>query len=510
MLFSKYTHQFKYDDFSKSISTKSKISSLSAIVFLSALILGSVVAMPYQQAFAATPGPFVVTFTVDSGSQITLNWTTPTDGGFPPLKVQIQRNLNGAGFLPLLGTPTVPFQSTYTDNTLTLGDSVRYLVRVCNSNGSPGEFSTQVTAPIVTFDPAPSATPVAVSGGGSGCDDCSPPTLGYDSFGKKLVDNGFTYNGQATDAKLFFTPFPLITVEIGKENIAELKIYDDSGPEKIQHVSLGFGLATGEYMSQSNAVINYDIDFQGNGVVSQDDPENAIDDDTLRVLTEKVKCTDSSNDERCLLVTIFHTFRAPLEFNIVGTDIWDSKRNTWQNLFNHGIHIVGDSMNPPKEYDGIFKGKIFHLFETSKTTAVDESGNNWTLKYGIWNMDYIPIVKSDPEFINGDKVWSINHVNEKSSQTLSDVSEYDRNHSKFAQVKDGQILIAESLMKELCPDCLDEPYDKINNIIYYKISDNKKILYKNQLGDKLNFEANKASKLLSEIFERQYPDIVQD
>jgi hypothetical protein len=367
------------------------------------------------------------------------------------------------------------------------------------TNGIGTSAPSNIPAPVVT--PLPGAAPLSTSDGGNGCTDCVPPTLGYDHTGRKLVDNGFTYNGKATDAELFFTPYPLINVDIGSENIAELKIYENSGQQAIAHISLGFGLATGQYMSHSNAVINYDIDFEGNGVISQTDPENAIDDDSLRVETENVQCTDSSIDEDCMLVRIYHTFRAPLDFDIVGTDVWDTNRNTWQNLFNHGIHIVGDSMNPPKEYDGIFKGHIYHLTETSKTTAIDEYDGTWTLEYGVWNKDYVPTVKNDPDVLNDDKIWAINHVlNEKSAQDLLDVFGYDRNHSKFVQVKDNQLLISKTLMKELCHDCLDQSYEKINDIFYYEFSDiEKEALYKNQLDSKLNFEANKALNLLSEI-----------
>ena len=54
--------------------------------------------------------------------------------------------------------------------------------------------------------------------GGSECDDCTPPTLGYDEYGARLLDGGFSYNGLASDVEYFFTPYPLIESEVGKEN----------------------------------------------------------------------------------------------------------------------------------------------------------------------------------------------------------------------------------------------------------------------------------------------------
>ena len=30
----------------------------------------------------------------------------------------------------------------------------------------------------------------------------------------------------------------------------------------------------------------------------------------------------------------------------MGTDVWDVERNAWQNYFNHGIRVTGESLNP--------------------------------------------------------------------------------------------------------------------------------------------------------------------
>jgi hypothetical protein len=332
---------------------------------------------------------------------------------------------------------------------------------------------------------------------GGGCTDCTPPILGYDGTGKKLVDGGFTYNGKVSDVNYFFTPYPQVTAEIGKENVAKLKIYEDSGPEQVRHIALGFGLAKGEYMSQSNAVIVYDIDFEGNGVISQIDPENAIDDNTLRIERENVKCTALSVDDKCLLVTIYHTFRAPLAFDIVGTDVWDDKNNSWQNFFNHGIHIVGDSMNPPKEYDGINKGVVYHLTQTSKTTAVDDLGNAWSLEHDLWNMDFKSVIRHDADIINGDKVWAVEHLlGENAPADMYTLFSYDRNHSMFAQVKDGQLLVAQSLIHKSCPHCADEPYDKINDIFYYEMPEFLKRSENPELIAKIQYEIERANDTL--------------
>ena len=190
--------------------------------------------------------------------------------------------------------------------------------------------------------------------GSSECDDCTPPTLGYDQYSAKLVDAGFAYNGLASDVEYFFTPYPLIESEVGKENTVVLRIYENEGPQNVSHAALAFGLRSGEVISESRAVINYDIFFDGTGEVSAIDPDGAIDLDTLSAEHETVQCSPGSELE-CLQITIKHTFRAPLEFDIVGTDVWDTQRNSWQNYYNHGIKISGEPLDgrPGIEADGL-------------------------------------------------------------------------------------------------------------------------------------------------------------
>ncbi len=256
--------------------------------------------------------------------------------------------------------------------------------------------------------------------GGSECDDCTPPTLGYDQYGAKLVDAGFAYNGLASDVEYFFTPYPLIESEVGAENAVVLKIYENEGPQNVSHAALAFGLRSGEVISESRAVINYDISFDGAGTVSVIDPDGAIDLDTLAAEHETVQCSPGSELE-CLQITIKHAFRAPLEFDIVGTDVWDSQRNSWQNYYNHGIKISGEPLDgrPGIEVDGMVLHPISpdstnrdvmmspdgHLFKLSPDGRYEPLSNQSRLYHDIDESMYlyrgVPMQgydRSDPEF----------------------------------------------------------------------------------------------------------------
>ena len=313
---------------------------------------------------------------------------------------------------------------------------------------------------------------------GSGCSgDCEEPTLGVDSRGTRIVSDGFAYNGHSVDVERFFTPYPLITVDVGRENKAEFKIYENGGPENIRHFTFAFGLAKDQIISESKAMVELDIDFDGTETLTVTDPENAL--DNVRTETKNISC-DGGPQENCLGITIYHTFRTPLDFNIIATDVWDKKRNPWQNYYNHGIEVVGESMNPPSKYTGIHRGQTYELTETTKTTAVDGTGSSWSLKYGKWEKDYTAPPKIEDKLsMNG----------------------YTRDNSKFEIYKRGQQLLAESKLLELCPECFDSPYGELDDVFYYQLPDRFSKLENPLIKQQMIADAEKAQLASQRLFQ---------
>lgn len=420
------------------------------------------------QPCGVSPASPTLPCTVTPGS-VTGNFTfgapNPTDGTFTAQWTSnsvLVLTFSSIGTTPTLSTSDVrPSSSTNIGpfNNATVGGENSVM-----ANSGPqtlsGDFGLFVAA--------------TVSSRGGGCDNCESPTLGIDENGKRIVDNGFTYNGNPIDVERYFTPYPLVTVSVGKQNVAEFKIYDDQGPDNISHLELAFGLAKGELIGKSKAVINWDRTFDGVETVTLDDPENVL--DKIKVTTSEGYCSDESQ-QKCLIVKVTHTFRAPLDFNILGTNVWDVKRNAWQNYYNHGIEVVGDSLNPPKEYTGINKGHIYHLTETSKTTAIDEFGNSWSLEYGTWSMDYI--------------------MQEKIQDTSSIMT---REHSEFPKYKETQANNAIEQLLVLCPTCLVS-YADFEDSTTFEYSEridrmNDSVLQKNMVA-----ESEKAQEILTFILD---------
>jgi len=106
---------------------------------------------------AVTTGNFAVpdqitdlALMVVAGNQVSLSWSIPADNGLPISKYKVYRSLNGAPGAPLeslLGDAVI----SYTDATLSPGDTATYGVRAFNSLG-PGPFSNIPTAVTTSGD----------------------------------------------------------------------------------------------------------------------------------------------------------------------------------------------------------------------------------------------------------------------------------------------------------------------------------------------------------------------
>lgn len=349
-----------------------------------------------------------------------------------------------------------------------------------NNLGHAGDAatSTQLTGtPTLTGD---FGLFVAVStGSGSGCSgDCAPPTLGVNNKGLKLVDKGFSYNGKSVDVKHYFTPYPLITTDVGAKNAAVFKIYENMGPQNISHFALAFGLAKGEIFVDSKAVIEWDQAHNGKQTVTVTDPENALDD--VRVQTHLGPCRmESVLSMDCLYIVVYHTFREPLDFNMISTNVWDSDRNSWQNYYNDGLLIQGESINPPSQYVGIHHGHLVVLTETGKNTAIDEDGNTWTFDK-TWTMDY----KSKKKVVDGATTKWI-----------------DRNNAWFEIYKKGQELVAQEKLNEILGAEL-KYYDSLEDpkTIFFEFTKRSEDF---ELQQRINKEKYDAYQLFKNLFDVQ-------
>lgn len=286
--------------------------------------------------------------------------------------------------------------------------------------------------------------------------DCTPPTLGVIVDGKRIVDNGFSYNGNAVDVEYFYTPYPLITVSVGEENVTVLKIYEDQGPDNIKHVELAFGLGKSEIIGDSKAVIEWDRKFDGTETITVFDPENALED--VRVETNVGECGTTFSNAECLIVIIYHTFREPLDFNMVGTYVWDFRRNGWQNYFSgmtqDDINLINTAHDVGFELlsDGQYEDAIAHFKKVLELDSanVDVLNNIGTAFLYLENYDqakeyFIQTLNVDPNntlALTNMAVVLFNQYNYESSlQFVNKALEIDEENPNTLGLK--SILLAE-------------------------------------------------------------------
>ncbi|WP_052347728.1 ice-binding family protein [Candidatus Nitrosotenuis chungbukensis] len=231
---------------------------------------------------------------------------------------------------------------------ITLGSTVVMDGRIL-SNGAvttTGFFDT-ITAPLVTIAPPLDIVDVTSR---SDCDDCIPPTLGLDSNNFRRVDLGFSYNGHSSNVGPFLTPLTLRTTEVGAVNKAVFKIFEEDAPDEVRHFDLIFGLAKGQVLGDSKVMIELYRSWDEINTVNVIDPEHALKD--VRVETSEGPCrADAVFKNDCLIVTVYHTFRTPLEFNIMATNVWDEHRNARQNYFTPGVKVVESITEPEPELE---------------------------------------------------------------------------------------------------------------------------------------------------------------
>ena len=249
------------------------------------------------------------------------------------------------------------------------------------------------------------------------------PTLGSDRYGNNYVDNGFTFNDFVTDVENFKTHMPLQTLQVGELNTVILKIYDDRGSDKIEHVEIAFGLDSKEYASQSDNKIIWTQNFRGEQSIIENDSDNLLMD---------VSAAGESNG-KILEVTFNFAFREPMDKSKIGVVVWDQDKRSRTIYFNEGIEVVGESLNPPEIISIIDEnGYPVRITMTGKSEGIDEDGNIWTHN-SPWIKQKMSVDKTlaheNPEPVG-------NHG-------------FDRSHNMFDSYKNSQAQTAQEKLIEI-------------------------------------------------------------
>ena len=109
----------------------------------------------------AAPNP--VTITGTTTSSFTLNWTTPTGGGFAPISYSIQITTDTGYTSNIPGSPFSLSAPTTSLNVTGLNPSTTYYYRILANNGCNSPYSTGNTSTTLTNDNCNTAIPLSIS-----------------------------------------------------------------------------------------------------------------------------------------------------------------------------------------------------------------------------------------------------------------------------------------------------------------------------------------------------------
>jgi len=171
-----------------------------------------------------------------------------------------------------------------------------------------------------------------------------------------------------------------------------------------------------------------------------------------------------------------HRFRTPLDFDIVGTNVWDERRNAWQNYFNHGIHVQGKSFNSPEQHFGIHNGHLIKITQLDKNTAIDDDGNIWIY----------------------DKSWKINFTSKGKVDDGVTSLGFDRNNARFNTYKMGQELLAQHVLDSMIRGSINNDSVDLPKTHYYEFLKRSEDL---ELQKRIDFSQQKAMNIFNQLFE---------
>lgn len=285
----------------------------------------------------------------------------------------------------------------------------------------------------------------------------APPTLGVDHNGKRFVDNGFSYNGNVTQADRYHTPYPLITTLVNQTNTIELIIYENGGINNIKWVQVALGIP--EIGSPLN-----DAEVIAQLILQGGQREDLVVTDNLNLIQnfnatsiEPVKCKADYNTETCLKVVFEYEYREAPLYNVVAIDLMDTQRSAWTFYFNDGVEVLGESLNP------------------ADTLNISNKPSHHPQKSGI--LDLIQIDRKDQLWIDshgylwqGDESKMVLLSEIKYTAVEDKISEFHdssyRYHSEFSNDMIGQAIVAEYLRDSMYGSFDEQDSKPVNDITY--------------------------------------------
>ena len=294
--------------------------------------------------------------------------------------------------------------------------------------------------------------------------DDSAPTIGLGSFGNRLVENGFEYNGLAVNVNRYHTEFPLITTNVGDVNTIKIKMYDSAGSTGIKRVEFALGVPDIGLYHEAEAFVEVWMQ-RGNITVEEIiivDELDILEDSMVSASVSQTSCL--GEETQCLLLEMQYSYREPPAYNTIAIKPVNWDNNAFQFYFNDGIHVDGASINLPKEIE-ISTSHATSLVGDVKTLRLlqtDRANNLWTDQFGYqWEIIGNTVRQiTIPEYIvSEDGQYGILHGP-------------DRYHSEFSSVMYAEQMRAQETLAEILGEStLLKPLPEHGGTMYFDAKD---------------------------------------
>ena len=246
---------------------------------------------------------------------------------------------------------------------------------------------------------------------GGGCSgDCVKPTFGKNTYGKQIVQGGFSFNGNATDVTAYWTPYKMITAQTNTTHNFTFKVFENWGNNNIKWFQFGIVPEVGTPLNHAEVLATIYMKSSEIEKIIKVDKNNLW--DIINATSYAENCGYVNSD--CLELSLDVMFRDELKNKVIVIQAMDNPRNSDTKFLNEGIDTVGESMNEPLISSvSAGKGSAFYPQRAGSVelTLVDYKTDSWQDEYGyMWTsdnyksfriVDTIPVPIKEP-----DVIWS--------------------------------------------------------------------------------------------------------
>ncbi|HSA97927.1 MAG TPA: hypothetical protein VLF17_02490 [Candidatus Nitrosotenuis sp.] len=181
--------------------------------------------------------------------------------------------------------------------------------------------------------------------------DCEAPTLGVTYEGQRIVDKGFTINGNSFDVAELTQTLPTTVVKTGQPVKIHLVVFENSGGQYLRDASLSIGNYTDDSHVNILATISFnqkfDVPLKAPLVQDSDVSQTSAVTDPNGILKD-VTVKMSEVDSYRTGVDISFKVVKPIDISDIIIHTMDAKLNSKTNVFNDAISVTDKQISEVK------------------------------------------------------------------------------------------------------------------------------------------------------------------